>query len=325
MNSKPVTLSVILPVYNVAEWLEECLNSIFQQTRPADEIIAVDDGSTDNSYEVLARYAEMHPQLKIIRQENGGLSVARNSGILASSGTYLIFIDSDDFIEVSMFAKLLKMATTNELDMVLCNGWYYFDNNNKKQLINTDIKNSPVVTGREWLSQRLINKKIVHMVWMHLYRLEFLRENDFQFIPGQVHEDIIWTNQVLLSAKRVQYIDDPLYYYRIRQIRTGADQMRRSREYVIPCSVTNTETLIKMADKIEDNSQLSQLMRWQAVDSGFAVFHLIEKLPSRKVRLQIMDHLWNTHFYHIMWKNSVNFRQKKKMARLIICKLTHWT
>jgi|SaaInlV_165m_DNA_2_1040747.scaffolds.fasta_scaffold07216_2 glycosyltransferase involved in cell wall biosynthesis len=313
------TLSIVLPVYNVAKWLEKCLDSIFQQTWPADEIIAVDDGSTDNSYKILSRYAKIHPQLKIIRQSNGGLSVARNTGIAAATGTYLIFIDSDDFIDENMYSIMMNMVTSNNLDMAICNGWFYFENREPNKLIN-HIGNSIVMPGKEWLKERLRSKKIIHMVWMHIYKTRFIKKEKFEFIPGQVHEDVIWTNQILIAAKTMQYIDKPLYYYRIRQNRSGADQIRRSIEYVIPCSVTNTNILIDIANNIKQDSELAQLMRWQAVDSGFAVFHLIEKLSNKKSRIEQLNTLWNSNFFRLMWNNSTSINHKRKVIRLTIKK-----
>jgi glycosyltransferase involved in cell wall biosynthesis len=319
MRDRLTTLSVVLPVYNVAKWLEKCLDSIFQQTRPADEVIAVDDGSTDNSYEILSRYAKIHPQLKIIQQENQGLSVARNTGMDAVSGDYLIFIDSDDFIDKNMYSIMMNMVTCNKLDMAICNGWFYFENRAPNRLIN-NIENSIVMPGKEWLKERLRSKEITHMVWMHIYKTRFIKREKFKFIPGQVHEDVIWTNQALIAAETIQYIDKPLYYYRIRQNRSGADQIRRSIEYVIPCSVTNTNILIDIANNIKQDSELAQLMRWQAVDSGFAVFHLIEKLSNKKSRIEQLNTLWNSNFFRLMWNNSTSINHKRKVIRLTIKK-----
>lgn len=92
------TLSLVMPVYNVAEFLPRCLDSLAAQTRPADEIIAVDDGSTDACPAILAEYAQRLPSLRTVRQENGGLSAARNTGIEHARGKWLAFVDSDDFV-----------------------------------------------------------------------------------------------------------------------------------------------------------------------------------------------------------------------------------
>ncbi|MEO1944385.1 MAG: glycosyltransferase [Candidatus Thioglobus sp.] len=314
------TLTVVLPVYNVSSWLEECLDSIFKQTRLADQIIAINDGSTDSSAEILEEYALKYPQLKIITQENGGLSVARNSGLKYATGDYVIFIDSDDFIDTQMFGLLLKAAVENQLDIALCNAWSYFEDREDNTLVIKENIDSKVVRGPDFLRQRLRNKKLVHMVWMHIYSLDFLKLNKFRFIPGQVHEDVIWTNQVLLAAKNVMYIPQALYYYRSRQVdtRSNADKIRRSREYVISCSIVNVNELIVMANSITDDSELSSLMRWQAVDGGFSVFHAIEKNPIKEDRIKKLQTLWIDGFYKIMWINSQNFTQRRKIIRYML-------
>lgn len=112
-------LSLVVPVYNVAPYLRCCLDSLFAQTRAADEIIVVDDGSTDGCPAILAEYAAKAPKIRVIRQENGGLSAARNIGMANAGGRYLAFVDSDDFIVPAMYERLLTMAQADDLDRAL--------------------------------------------------------------------------------------------------------------------------------------------------------------------------------------------------------------
>ena len=156
------------------------------------------------------------------------------------------------------------------------------------------------------------------MVWMHLYRRKFLESHGFHFIPGQIHEDVIWTNQVMLAAHRVRYIDNILYNYRIRQSRSGADLVRRSREYVIPCSIKNTKTISKMADELRHDPDLERLMRWQAFDSGNAIFHLIDKLPEKQDRVIQMQRLKKECFFSLMRHNATSFSQHRKLLKIIL-------
>ena len=311
-------VSVILPVYNVAPYLTACLDSLAAQTLPPDEIIAIDDGSTDESPYILEQYSKHLPTLRVIRRENGGLSVARNTGLEAARGKWLSFIDSDDFIEPDYFSSLVSIAESGDLDVALCNAFFHYDGERPDRPIYTDSPETNTEPGREWLRNRLQQRFFPHMVWMHLYKRSFLEENNFRFIPEQVHEDVIWTNQVLLLANRVRYINKPLYKYRIRQSRSGADLMRRSREFVIPCSVTNTTSISDMADTLSDDPELQNLMRWQAADSGNAIFHLINKLPSRKDRLAQLDNLWKQGFIGLMWHNSQTISQKRKVLRKLL-------
>ena len=321
-KSKELTLSVVLPVYNVDQWLDECLESLLVQTRPADEIIVIDDGSTDSSPDILEKYTNKYPQIKVFSQENAGLSVARNNGLKHVSSDYLVFIDSDDFVSPNMFEHLLELLEDGKLDIAMCNAYMHYEGRQEDSLVFNDSLSSKIVKGKEWLRHRLLDENILHMVWMHMYRTSFIKKNGFEFVPGQVHEDVIWTNQVFMAAELVQYLNLPLYFYRVRQTeRSGLDQVRRSREYVIPCSIRNVEAIVGMAGSIQDDKELSDLMRWQAVDGGFSVFHLIEKLPEKRDRLKQMNKLWEDGFFRLMWQNANSFRYKKKLIRLFLRKI----
>ena len=125
-------LSVIIPVYNVEEYLNECLDSITNQTLEGIEIICIDDGSTDNSPNLLKEYQKKDQRIKIITKENGGQATARNLGIKEAHGEYIAFIDSDDFIEPEMLEKLYTKAKNNNLDIAMCKIATY--NNQTKEI-----------------------------------------------------------------------------------------------------------------------------------------------------------------------------------------------
>ena len=127
MDDFMVKVSVIVPVYNVDKYLEECLDSIVNQTLNDIEIICVNDGSTDGSLKILEDYASKDDRIKIITQENGGLSVARNTGIDVAKGEYLSFVDSDDFIGLEMFDKMYDQAHSQDLDILFCKTYLYDD------------------------------------------------------------------------------------------------------------------------------------------------------------------------------------------------------
>lgn len=309
-------VSIVLPIYNVAAYLPKCLDSLAAQTLPAHEIIAVDDGSTDESTAILTAYATRLSNLRIIRQDNGGLSVARNTGMAHAQSKWLLFVDADDFIEPDTLLQLVSVAEENSLDIAVCNARYHFEGRKPDYPIYTTKIEQTVESGKDWLGNRLRQKFLPHMVWMHLYHRDFLKSNGFKFIPGQVHEDVIWTNQVMLAAKRVCHIDAVLYNYRIRQIRSGADLVRRSREYVIPCSIENTKAISRMADELTNDPELQNLMRWQAYNSGNAIFHLINKLPSKSEMKMQYKKLQESGFFHLMRHNATTFSQRRKLIKI---------
>ena len=120
MADNGLKVSVVIPVYNTAEYLPQCLESVMNQTLREIEIICVNDGSTDDSPHILAEYALKDERIRIIHKENGGLVAARKTGVLAAAGKYVAFVDSDDWIEADMYEHLYQTAEGHQVDMVTC-------------------------------------------------------------------------------------------------------------------------------------------------------------------------------------------------------------
>ena len=154
-----------MPVYNVAPFLERCMASLAAQKLDDMEIVIVDDGSTDSCPEILADYAARHAQMRVIRQENGGLSAARNTGLDNISGEFVAFVDSDDWIEPQYFRRLLELAQANKLDMAHGNAMYHFEGRREDRPIYLDALPTEIMPGREVLRRRLKDKTLLHMVW----------------------------------------------------------------------------------------------------------------------------------------------------------------
>jgi glycosyltransferase involved in cell wall biosynthesis len=322
--SEPL-LSLVVPVYNVAPYLRQCLDSLLAQTQSVDEIIVVDDGSTDECPAILAEYAgraSRTRQIRVIRQENGGLSAARNTGMALATGRYLAFVDSDDFVAPQMYERLLAMAQADDLDVALCNADYHFEGREPDRPIYDDEPASGVIAGPDWLRRRLQKKRLMHMVWMHLYRRDFLLHQGFAFIPRLVHEDVIWTTQVLVRAQRVRYDPTPLYRYRIVQRAFNEEQNRKRLEAIIASSQVNARTLIELADAAADavddtsvGSELRQLLRWQAVDGAFSIFHKIGKVRDRDWQNKRFREVAAGGLFPLLWRNAVSWSQKRRIAR----------
>jgi heptose III glucuronosyltransferase len=312
--SEPL-LSLVVPVYNVAPYLRQCLDSLLAQTQAVDEIIVVDDGSTDECPAILAEYASSTRQIRVVRQENGGLSAARNTGMALATGRYLAFVDSDDFVAPQMYERLLAMAQADDLDVALCNADYHFEGREPDRPIYDDEPASGVIAGPDWLRRRLQKKRLMHMVWMHLYRREFLQQQGFAYIPRLVHEDVIWTTQVLLRAGRVRYDPSPLYRYRILLRKFNAEQNRERLEAVIASSQVNARTLIELSGDPSVDSELKQLLRWQAVDGAFSIFHKIDKVRDRLWQERRLREVSSSGLFALLWRNAVSWQQKRRLAR----------
>ena len=276
-------LTIIIPVYNAAPWLRTCLDSLIAQSQPIDEIIAVNDGSTDDSLRILQEYAERLPCLRILELGGGGASGARNAGLDAATGDWVAFVDNDDWVEPMAYEKMLALALAGNLDMALANGRYHFEGRMPDRLIYTDPPLTDVRRGGEWLAHKLENGSLVHMVWMHLYRRTFIESHHLRFTPGITYEDFIWTTQALVLAERVEYIDEPFFVYRklIRQM--TPEKRDKHLDYVIHSYKINAKTLANIAQTVED-PRLAQLIRWKLVDDGLSIFHRIKQISHRQQR-----------------------------------------
>ncbi|MBI2961668.1 MAG: glycosyltransferase [Betaproteobacteria bacterium] len=311
-------LSVIMPVYNVAPFLPRCLESLIAQTLSPDEIIAVDDGSSDECPAILADYARRMRNLRVVRRPNGGLSAARNTGLEHAAGKYVAFLDSDDFAEPELYATLVAMAEADALDMALCNALYYFEERKPESPVYTDVPASGVVPGAQWLKERLLAKRFLHMVWMHLYRRDFLERLQLRFVPGMVHEDVIWTTRALLAAERVRYTPEALVRYRIPQRRFSVAQNQARLERIVASSEFNARTLAGIAGEQAKDPALRSALGWQLVDGGFSLFHKLEQMPDASARKKHLSRLRKDGWFGLLWRHASGLAQRRRIIRLYL-------
>jgi glycosyltransferase involved in cell wall biosynthesis len=215
--------SIIIPVYNVERYLEECLDSAVGQTLQDIEIICVNDGSTDGSRAILERYAHTDPRIIIVDKQNGGLSSARNAGLDVANGEYVIFLDSDDFQESELLELCCEKAEESSLDIVFFDAQSFFESDDlRKNFAVYDglyIRKGEYDDTYDGLS--LFDKLRAHGDYrehacLSLYRKSFLKEKSLRFVGGIIHEDDVFTFSALLEASRIQHIPRALYHRRVR-------------------------------------------------------------------------------------------------------------
>ncbi len=205
-------VSVIIPVYKVEAYLPACLDSVLAQTFPDWEVICVNDGSPDNCGAILAEYAQKDSRIKVITQENQGLSMARNNGLKQAVGEYILFLDSDDFIHPQLLDICHTLAEKENVQMVSFN----FLNHKEKESVfipnymTNEIKY--IVTNTPLYFQKKRHKhKITVNSWSKLYKRDLIL--DLSFIPGITMEDYPHTYAVLAKHPKTVILDIPLYYY----------------------------------------------------------------------------------------------------------------
>ena len=203
-------LTIIIPVYNVEKHLSRCLDSIFVGNNiDGDfEVIAVDDGSTDNSYGILQEYAFRYKQLKIYHQENQGQASARNKGIALANGKYLMFVDADDWLNSNTIDKLIKQAETSKTDIIISSMKSYSPDGTFS-IGNDFTKHDILVDG----CTAIMNGIIFGSVCARLFRRDFICKNKLSFQTGIKHEDVFFSLLCTIRAKRIISVDLCTYVY----------------------------------------------------------------------------------------------------------------
>lgn len=211
-------LSIIIPVFQVENYIRACLESIYRQGMTDDsfEVIIVNDGTKDRSIEVVQDIIKAHANITVINQENQGLSMARNNGMEKAQGEYILLVDSDDLLADKCLPALIAEACQKKPDLVVADFQKMNDQEIEKTLQNNSL---PVTLHTQeksgWaLLQEDLNARQCY-VWRTIYRREFLVSNNIRFVPGICYEDIPFTHECLLKAKRCLRAHHLLYIYRI--------------------------------------------------------------------------------------------------------------
>ncbi len=212
MGSKLV--SIIIPVYNVDKYLNECLESILKQTYSNLEVIVIDDGSTDESLEICCSFAAKDKRFKVIHQNNSGVSSARNTGLNIMTGDYILFVDSDDFIDQNMVEILVEAIEKNDkTDAVFC-GYKEFDDKSGTIIREVMPISSKLVKRNDGVAG--IFEEYSTMLWNKLFRSTLIDEKNLFDITLKIGEDELWMIDSLKKANNIMLIGTPLYYYRSR-------------------------------------------------------------------------------------------------------------
>lgn len=212
-------VSIIIPVYNSEKYLHKCLDSVTNQTLKDIEIICINDGSTDNSLNILNEYASNDKRFVVISQKNQGQAIARNNVLNIASGEYIGFVDSDDFVELDMFEKMYSLAIENNCDTIYCNYDRFWEGNkhleiaNKFDEYNIDIKPNTIFSWGGAI-KKCVLKNIPYICMNKLIKTDLIKNNNIKFADKKIFaEDVIFSINVLLRSQRCLYTSDVLYHY----------------------------------------------------------------------------------------------------------------
>lgn len=238
-----VSVSIIVPIYNVEQYLDECVKSIISQTYKNIEIILVDDESPDNSPAMCDEYAKSDERVKVIHKKNGGLSSARNAGLDIATGDYVLFIDSDDYITNDFVEQLLHTAAASKADIAMCN----FTSDTKT--LDLGISDSFKIYTPKQATRAILKEHISTMAQTKLFRAELL--DGIRFPLGRIYEDYGTIYKLFDKAGSIACVDTRKYYYRYN-----------------PDSITNKRFSLKQMD-------------YYAISDEVEAF-IIDKYPSFK-------------------------------------------
>ena len=235
-------VSIIVPVYNVEPFLADCLNTLINQTYPNIEIVCIDDGSTDASASILAKYKEQYQQIKVITTENRGQAAARNLGLREASGDFVMFVDSDDWLDTQAIETIFKENFFNQSNVdFACFGIRQVIDGRK--LPHRSYSSNEVFTVSESLALKISPEPVAK-----LYRSSFLRENNIQFPEGLWYEDITFYWSCFSYANQIGTITNVFYNYRKRNDSTMGNSKKKARGMAIH-HLYNLEILHKIWSK----------------------------------------------------------------------------
>ena len=283
-------VSVIIPVYNVEKYLQQCIDSVRNQTYSDLEIIVVDDGSTDNSGCICDRYATTDERIIVIHKENGGLSEARNTGLSIARGEYVYYLDSDDYLRENAIEILVERASQERADFVFfdCETIYedfedseYREEFFKKHTYDTD-------SGTRVLKAQQDQYEYCPCVPFMFFRRDFLNQNELRFENGMMHEDELFTVLAYIHAKIVAQVKHRLYIRRLRANSIMSDKVSlKSIDGVRICIEKLLKERVAYNEKSDERGVLEAAVR-NLADSMLFKFQRLDRSDRKKAKWQMV-------------------------------------
>ena len=300
-------ISIIIPIYNVEKYLPLCFESLISQTLKEIEIICINDGSTDNSLEVVKKYAQIDSRIKIITQDNQGVSEARNAGISIAQGEYLGMVDPDDWIEPNMFEVLYNKAKKKNADIVECDliehRNFNFDNKKIRKLkikcnvfTNIKIKLGNIYNWKN-IKTELFNVRAY--CWNKIYRTNLIKNNiNFE---GRVGEDYYFCIEAFLAAKKIVYINKNLYHY-------------VKRENSLSSGINETNEIIIKPEKLFHNFN-----RMKNIINKYGIMpELKEEFSKYLIKHSYIQYLFISRQIKKLYKNFLSEKEYIELERKIM-------
>lgn len=309
MNDLTPLVSIIIPVYNVEPYLRKALESIINQTYSNLQIIIINDGSTDGSQKIIDKFAcENSNRITVVTQKNQGLSGARNTGLKYVNGKYIYFFDSDDILKSDAIEKLVEFCEINSLDVCRFEAISFIDNNLKKNIdknkyaLKSSQKNS-IVSSELYVSKPY---KVRMPVWLYFYSSKIVLENELMFESGTLHEDELFTPQVLCSINQIGLIPEIFFYRRIRENSIMNNRSNKMDKGKSLRKISNK--LFLLLEKNKTKKQMNKFIEFRVFRCFCMSVYLLGDL--KKIRREELNDLGIKYSLLICWIWTVKLRDR---------------
>lgn len=294
-----IKISIIVPVYKVERELDRCVKSLLGQTYENIEIILVDDGSPDCCPEMCDEFARQDGRVKVVHKRNGGLSDARNAGLEVASGEYILYVDSDDYIDIDSCERFMKARNNENIDIIVGNA--VMEKKDGNELINhSAIQEGIAYTSKEFVEQAIKANQWYAPAWLNMYRREFLLENDLYFEKGIYFEDVQMLPRVFLAANTIRYMNGTFYHYVVRDnsiMTSGKKDVARIRD-----SISIYEQWFSLFKKIND-------IEFRRYLYGVLIKYYISNCKVRGIKGFVIDEL----NFSFCFRNALNSKERAKV------------
>ena len=328
MSEKGFKFSVIMPVFNVEKYIRKSVDSVLNQTYQNIEVLLVDDGSTDNCPKICDDYAELDSRVRVIHKKNGGLSDARNFGIDAASGDYVVFLDSDDYWSSdTALEKAARKLEMEKSDVMLFFFKYLFeDENNRITEYNSEFEKIEInmESKKTQLTDLIKNNIYISSAWAKIIKRQLFKDNDLYFVKGVYSEDIEWSARLMMYASSFSVLNESFYIY-IQRGTSSAHSLRRKN---IVDAKNNVMKALAMADSIDEELKeaFMNYISYQYITvlnvSCVCKDDIRDEIRDMKNYTYLLDYHWNPKVKKIYTFNKIfGFNMMMKLLSFYIRKV----
>lgn len=300
-----IEISIIVPVYNLEDYLPKCVDSILAQTFTNFELVLVNDGSPDSSGEICDEYASLDNRIKVIHKKNGGVASARNAGLEVAKGKYIGFVDNDDYINEYMFEILYNHAIKHSSDIVICDYLHVSENNpDHTREFDSGIRIQHF-NNIEALNQLYTTNNITFVVpWNKLYKRDLFKDVEYKF--GSINDDETVAHELLYNSKQTTYIQAGLYYY----VRREGSQMNSNfhiKSFDAVYAFKDREIFFR---NIREH-HLHQRALKHYMDRFFYYYYMAKStLTDIDKELRDLKHTFDKSLFHLLRHKGIGWKQK---------------